>query len=198
MEHSSESATDNFFRSACLFEAALLLVAIFLGWVAGIDPFEHWYFSEMAIFYGIVGTLPLLFLYQSMQHSALPAIRVIRNILMETLASRLYVLSWSDLFILSVIAGVSEEVLFRGVVQPWIEQSWGMLAGLLISSAIFGLVHAVTPLYAVLAGLVSVYLGFSLDYGGSRNLLTPILIHGLYDFFAFLMLIQSYKEQYLK
>lgn len=197
MDHSPDSSADNFFRTACLFEAALLLVAIVLGWLADINPFAYLHFSEMAIFYGIVGTLPLLFLYQSMQHASQPAIRVIRTILMDTLASRLYVFSWSDLLLLSVIAGVSEEVLFRGVIQPWIEQSWGMLAGLLISSVIFGLVHAVTPLYALLAGLVSVYLGLSLDYGSSRNLLTPILIHGLYDFFAFLMLIRSYKEQYL-
>jgi uncharacterized protein len=198
MEQSSRSNTKHFFKSACIFEASLLLVAIFLGWVADIDPFEKLFFSESAIGYGVLGTLPLLLLYQSMQYSSLKSIRMIRNILMETLASRLFGLLWSDLLILSVIAGVTEEVLFRGVIQPWLEQSWGMFAGLLGSSLVFGLVHAVTPMYAMLAALVSVYLGLSLDYGETRNLLTPIIIHGLYDFFAFLMIIRTYKEQNLK
>jgi membrane protease YdiL (CAAX protease family) len=100
---------------------------------------------------------------------------------------------WTDLLILAAIAGVSEELLFRGVIQPWIETSWGISAGLILSNIVFGLVHAVTPLYAVLAALVGVYLGLSLDYGGERNLLTPIIIHGFYDFLAFVALMRAYR-----
>jgi membrane protease YdiL (CAAX protease family) len=94
---------------------------------------------------------------------------------------------------LAAIAGVSEELLFRGVIQPWIESSWGMAAGLIVSNIVFGLVHAVTPLYALLAALVGIYLGLSLDYGGDRNLLTPIIIHGGYDFLAFVALMRVYR-----
>jgi membrane protease YdiL (CAAX protease family) len=53
-------------------------------------------------------------------------------------------------------------------------------------------VHAVTPLYAVLAFLVGIYLGLALDFGGNRNLAIPIIIHGLYDFLAFVMLMRAY------
>lgn len=60
-----------------------------------------------------------------------------------------------------------------------------MNAGLIGSSVLFGLVHAITPLYALLAMGVSIYLGLFLDYGGERNLLTPIVIHTAYDFLAF-------------
>jgi membrane protease YdiL (CAAX protease family) len=104
---------------------------------------------------------------------------------------------WTDLFILAAIAGISEEILFRGVIQPWMESSWGLNTGLIGSSMLFGLVHAITPLYAVLAALVSIYLGLALDYGGERNLLTPIIIHGLYDFLAFLALMRSYRASLL-
>ena len=62
---------------------------------------------------------------------------------------------------------------------------------------IFGLVHAVTPLYAVLAAFVGIYLGLSLDYGGDRNLLTPVIIHGLYDFLAFVALMRVYRASQL-
>jgi membrane protease YdiL (CAAX protease family) len=51
----------------------------------------------------------------------------------------------------------------------------------------------VTPLYAVLAALVGMYLGLSMDYGIERNVLTPIMIHGLYDFLAFFMLMRAYR-----
>jgi membrane protease YdiL (CAAX protease family) len=97
--------------------------------------------------------------------------------------------------VLSAIAGISEEVLFRGVIQPWMETAWGATAGLLASNAIFGLLHAVTPLYAILAGLVGVYLGLALDYGDQRNLLTPIFIHGVYDFLAFMVVMRAYAAQ---
>ena len=73
------------------------------------------------------------------------------------------------------------------------ESSWGVTAGLIGSNILFGLVHAITPLYTVLATLVGIYLGLALDIGGDRNLLTPIIIHGLYDFLAFLALMRSYR-----
>jgi len=63
----------------------------------------------------------------------------------------------------------------------------------LASNLIFGMTHAVTPLYALLAAAVGVYLGLALDYGGDRNLLTPIIIHGLYDFLAFVALMRVYR-----
>jgi len=67
-----------------------------------------------------------------------------------------------------------------------------------VSSFIFGLIHAVTPLYFVMATAVSLYLGLYLDYGDSRNLLTPIIIHGLYDFFAFLVILRAYRIEHPK
>jgi hypothetical protein len=131
----------------------------------------------------------------AMEHMSITEIQRIRTLLLETIAPYLYRYHWTDLFILALIAGVSEEVLFRGVIQPWMESSWGLTAGLISSSILFGLVHAITPLYAVLATAVSIYLGLFLDYGGERNLLTPIVIHTVYDFLAFLTIMKTYKKQ---
>ena len=117
----------------------------------------------------------------------------IRKLLLNTLGPGLHRYHWTDLLILAAIAGVSEELLFRGVIQPWIEASWGITVGLIGSNIVFGLVHAVTPLYAVLAALVGIYLGLSLDYSGERNLLIPIIIHGFYDFLAFVALMRVYR-----
>ena len=184
---------DRFFKSACLFEAALILVAVVLGWLSGINPFATLHYSESAIFYGILGTIPLFFLYLLLDQVSLDAVVSIRRFLLETLGPALHRCHLADLFILAAIAGISEEILFRGVIQPWMESSWGITAGLIGSNILFGLVHSITPLYTVLATLVGIYLGLALDFGGDRNLLIPIIIHGLYDFLAFLALMRSYR-----
>ena len=184
---------DDFFKSACYFEASLVFVAVFLGWVADIDPLENIYFSETAIAYGVIGTVPLFLMFLALEKMQGESVVNIRKLLLNTLGPGLYRYHWTDLFILAAIAGVSEELLFRGVIQPWIENSWGITAGLIGSNIVFGLVHAVTPLYAALAALVGIYLGLSLDYGGDRNLLIPIIIHGFYDFLAFVALMRVYR-----
>ena len=184
---------DNFFKKACSFEASLIVVAVFLGWIAGIDPFANLYFSETAIAYGVVGTSPLLLLLLSLEQMRGDALVKIKNLLLDTLGPSLHRYHWTDLFMLAAIAGISEEILFRGVIQPWMEDAWGMTLGLLGSNIVFGLVHAVTPLYAALAALVGLYLGLALDYGGERNLLTPVVIHSLYDFLAFMVLMRAYR-----
>ena len=184
---------DEFFKSACYFEASLILVAVFLGWVADIDPFENIYFSETAVAYGVIGTIPLFLMFLALEKMQGESVVKIRKLLLNTLGPGLHHYHWTDLFILAAIAGVSEELLFRGVIQPWIETSWGITAGLIASNIVFGLVHAVTPLYAALAALVGIYLGLSLDYGGDRNLLIPIIIHGFYDFLAFVALMRVYR-----
>ncbi len=184
---------ENFFKTACYFEASLIFLAVILGWIANINPFENIHFSENAVIYGVFGTLPLLLMFYAMEIMPITSVQKIRLILIETLGPSLHQCNWADLFVLASIAGISEEILFRGIIQPWIELSWGMGVGLIASNIIFGLVHAVTPLYAILATGVGIFLGVSLDYGGERNLLTPIVIHGLYDFLAFLAIMKSYR-----
>ncbi len=186
---------ESFFKTACYFESALILVAIVLGWIADINPFENIHFSENAVLYGFFGTIPLYLIFMAMEHMPYDSIQKIRKILIDTIGASMNKQNWADLFILAAIAGGAEEVLFRGVIQPWMENSWGMIPGLLISSLLFGLIHAVTPLYAILATVISIYLGLSLDYGGERNLLTPIVIHALYDFLAFIAILKSYRDK---
>lgn len=173
----------------------MIPIAIVLGWLVGIDPFGMLLFKENAIFYGLAGTVPLFLLLMTLAQLKTGAIQNIRKLLLDTLGVSLHRLQWPDLLVLSAIAGISEEVLFRGVLQPWLQTAMGVSGGLLASNVVFGLLHAVTPLYALLAGLVGIYLGLCLDYGGERNLLTPIIVHGVYDFLAFMVIMRAYAEQ---
>lgn len=188
---------DDFFKKACSFEAALIPVSVALGWIANINPFQNLHFSESAIAFGVVGTMPLFLLFLAMEQMQAESVIKIKNVLYDTLGPSLHRYHWTDLLILASIAGLSEELLFRGVIQPWIELSWGMSAGLVGCNIIFGLAHAITPLYAVLATFVGIYLSLSLDYGGDRNLLVPVVIHGFYDFLAFVALMRSYRTSRL-
>jgi len=186
--------TENFFKTACYFEGSLVLVAILLGWIADVDPFASLIFSETALADGLLATLPLLVIFFAMQQLPYPPLQKIRSMLLETLGARLYRQHWTDLLILASIAGFSEELLFRGALQPWLENAWNPATGLIASNLIFALVHAVTPLYALLAMLMGLYLGTFLDYGGERNLLIPIVIHTLYDFVAFFVILRNYRN----
>ena len=186
----------NFFKTACLFEGSLILIAMIIGWLTDVDPFALIHYSEADIFIGIVATVPLFLMFMLLYLLPTQSLQQIKTALLETLGPMMYRYHWSDLFILAAIAGLAEEILFRGTLQPWIENTWGATAGLIGSNIVFGLVHAVTPMYALLAASVGIYLGLLLDYGDQRNLITPIVVHGFYDFLAFLVIMRTYRAQH--
>ncbi len=183
----------DFFLKACCFEASLVLVAIVLGWIAGIDPFARLFFSETALLYGVIGTVPMVLLFHLAEQWQEASFQKIRRLLLDILGPALHRRHWADLLMLAAIAGVAEEILFRGVIQPWLETAWGMRIGFFGCNLLFGLAHAITPLYTVLAFMIGGYLSLSMDYGGERNLLVPVVIHALYDFWGFLVLVKAYR-----
>lgn len=67
------------------------------------------------------------------------------------------------------------------------------MAGLLGSNLVFALAHFITQTYALLTGLMGVYLGLLLDASGQRNLLIPILAHTIYDFLAFVIVTRTFR-----
>lgn len=81
-------------------------------------------------------------------------------------------LIWPDLIWLGLLPGLSEELLFRGVLLPALGLNW---SGLLVSSLCFGILHFSGWPYVVWATLVGLMLGFSAMATG--NLLVPIVAH---------------------
>ena len=61
------------------------------------------------------------------------------------------------------------------------------------ATLLFGIVHSVTPLYAVIAALIGAYLG-ALQLATS-NLWPPVLAHALYDFVAFVAVAEEWKRR---
>jgi uncharacterized protein len=87
-----------------------------------------------------------------------------------------------DIVLVSFMAGLAEEALFRGVLQGWIETHLGLWPALTIASVIFGLAHFISWSYFAFATIIGAYLGVLWMWTG--NLLAPMIAHGLYDFVA--------------
>ena len=182
----------SFLRMATLFEGALGMLALVLGAWLQVDPLSDFHLDMAAFLIGLAGVIPLYLLFISGQH--LPWLKPLQEILIQRLGGLLAQCRWYELLYLASLAGMTEELLFRGFVQPWLEIHWGYVGGLIFSNLIFALVHWITPLYALMAAIAGFYLGLSLDMGESRNLLTPIMIHSLYDFVAFIAVARLWME----
>ena len=181
-----------FLNLAGLVEMTVVLLALGLGWLAGIDPLETLEWDWLALLAGIVVTVPMFGLFLLSMRFPVGPLLPIKRFLIEILGPSLAVCRWYDLVLLAILAGFSEELLFRGLLQPWFARG-GYLSGLVGSNLLFGLAHCITPMYAAIAALVGAYLGLSLDATGEPNLLVPIIAHGLYDYLAFLVVARSFR-----
>ncbi len=186
---------DYFFKTAFFFEANLAIVAIVLGWFVDVTPYQHLYLDNTAISIGLLGTLPLFLLFIALYSHPIAGFEQIKQTLIDTLGEHLAQLRWFHMLALAAAAGIGEELLFRGTIQPWLENIGGYQFGLLASNVIFGMVHAITRMYAIITGLVGIYLGYLMDVSGERNLMAPTITHGLYDFLAFLVVANTVQKK---
>lgn len=184
-----------FLNLAALFEGGLIALAFFLGWLVEVDPLQSFAWEWKAAAWGAAAAVPLFWLFLFSQQFPVGPLQPIKRFLVETLGPPLSSCRWYDLVGLAVLVGFSEELLFRGLVQPWFEGWWGWRTALVATNMIFGLAHSITPLYAVVAGLTGVYLSLLLDVPAERNLLAPVVTHGLYDYLAFLLVVRAYRTE---
>lgn len=90
----------------------------------------------------------------------------------------------------AVVAPCFEELMFRGFLLPWLAHAWKDLKGgtalaLLVSGLLFGLIHLQPAALPTLATL-GIVLGLAVLRTG--NLLTSILVHGLWNGAVFLFM----------
>lgn len=182
-----------FLKLASLFQGLLIALACIIAWWVEVNPWEHLNFNIEGLVWGVILTLPLYAFFIFSNRMQTGPLYDIKRILIDRMGPLLDVCRMADWVYLGFLAGITEEVLFRGVLQPAIEGHWGWMNGLIFSNLLFGLAHAITPVYALLAGLIGVYLGLALDIGSERNLLIPVLIHSLYDILAFMAVVKSYR-----
>ena len=175
----------DFVGIAILFEGSLIAIAGGLGWWFGILPLENLKWEWRGPVWGFAATLPIFGLFLLLNRFPIGPLRKIMNFLVDAVGPSLAACRWYDLLLVAGVAGLSEEMLFRGVLHPRMGIVW--------SNVVFGLLHFITPTYAILAALLGAYLGWLLDETGS--LMAPIVAHGLYDFLGFLVIARQYARR---
>ncbi len=182
-----------FLNMAAWFQGGTLLLALVLWEVSGVSLEHRVILRWQDVCWGLAGVVPMLGLFFYATE--------IRHRVEELLGKSLSQCTWWDLAALALLAGLGEELLFRGVLQPWIGR-WNPWGGIIIVNLLFGLAHAITPSYFLFATGIGLYFswlyaGFpDIHHGvGSPNLVRPIVAHAVYDFLAFLLLVREYRQR---
>jgi uncharacterized protein len=178
-----------FVRRAVLFEGALGAVALILGSWMTIPPWRQIRGDSADAAWALAATAPLLAMMFALRRlNAGPLGRLNRAV--DAVLIPLFAgCTLSDFALISLVGGLGEELLFRGLLQAVFSHWLGLPAGLILASLLFGLAHMITPTYAVVAAVVGGYLGWLWIH--FDNLLVPIIVHAAYDFVALAYLTRS-------
>lgn len=85
-----------------------------------------------------------------------------------------------------IVAPITEEILFRGILYPVLREAIGMKGAIAISAILFGMAHLHFPMVLPLAFL-GVVLALAYEYSGS--LFLSIGIHACFNLFTVLNLL---------
>lgn len=185
--------SQRFFLLGCGLEVILGALGLLAMWPLN-RPFHHWWRVDFGIVCaGTAATLPLLALFYLILRARRGPLFPIRIWLESQLRPLLQPWSVWQMGLLSLLAGGSEELFFRGALQGWITQIWGNAPAIVVASIAFGAMHAVHFSYAILATLLGLYLGAL--YWFTQSLVAPALAHALYDFLALLLLLRVFHAQ---
>jgi membrane protease YdiL (CAAX protease family) len=182
----------NLLALAVLVEGGMALVAIGLGWLLGQPPTQYVRGSVSAWGWGLVGSLPLVAVMLLIVHVPRGPFARLNRVVSEVIVPLFESSSTLDFALISLLAGIGEELLFRGVIQARLSDGLSPAAGLVLASLLFGLAHTITIGYAVLATTFGLYLGALWLW--SDDLMVAIVAHAVYDFVALVYLVQRHKR----
>ena len=174
----------------------LLLVAavLFLRVAPGAEDPErrHWlrvYFTSLGLLITLGVRALMLMAWVSQMLGAMPDQN--QHPLMEMARQGpMGLLGWGLLALpAALLAPVGEELLFRGVLLPWLTGWMGRVAALVVSAGVFASLHL---FYGVFTGWIF-FLGLMLGWArlASGGLRAPILLHVTINSFALLMLART-------
>ena len=171
---------------AVVVEGGLALVAVVAAWLFHVSLRELFPDDRAsllsAIERGLLATVPMLAAFWILVNSSWPMLRQLREQVEWLITEMFPGGNIAQFATVAVLAGVGEELLFRGSLQTVLGHWTTPVIGLIITSVLFGLAHAMSKLYFVFAVVVGAFLGWmTLRY---NDLVAPMVAHGLYDFLA--------------
>jgi membrane protease YdiL (CAAX protease family) len=67
---------------------------------------------------------------------------------------------------------------------------------MIAANLVFGVCHALTPTYFLIATIFGFYFSALAQFYGPRNLLLPIVAHVVYDLIGFLLIARLYRQRH--
>ncbi len=178
-------------------EGGLVVLALGLGWWLGCPPLRTLRWTLAGASWGAAaGGLMLLLIPATLRLRMWPFSDVLR-VVEELLVPMFRDCRLVDLAVIAALAGLGEEMLFRGVIQDAVSGRvggpYGIWIGLAVASLLFGAAHPFSSGYFVLATLMGLYLG-GIWIAFDHNLLVPVTAHAVYDFLALVYLVKVRPE----
>ena len=175
-----------FLQILSYFTAGIIVVTLFLNKSFFNSYFPHqirvdFHFLFLSIAFSLIltSTMYLVIKYDTL------IIPGILSKLRSNIKELILKITTIEVVYISFLAGFSEELLFRGFLQP--------LIGIAFTSILFGVAHFITLGYFILATAIGFFLGGAFNY--SSNILVPIMVHSLYNIFAFKLLAKIFINE---
>ena len=204
---SMEQPSNNSIWPACIFELGLGGFGVLIAYVGGIwepvrwntigVPYETSSLDDFGwhCLWGAIATLPMFAAVGILSRLPLASLKELSRLVDQEVRPMFAGQSIFALFVAALCAGIGEELLFRWMLQAGftiaLDFSGAAWVGLGIGAIIFGLMHWLTPAYAIIAGFIGAYLGIVMMLTGS--LLSAIVAHALYDFVVLVYLVHFHR-----
>ncbi len=105
--------------------------------------------------------------------------------------------TYIELLIISIMAGLGEELFFRwclqggitSLLEPHFGRTLSIFIGIAIASFLFGICHWVNSIYGISTMVVGAFLGLGMIWAGTW--LAPAISHAVFDFVALVYIVNS-------
>ena len=187
--------SESFVLQAIIFEGAMALAGALLSLFCGLDLWKAFHtpdlstlFNQIGLGIGFAAGMGLLFTL--LDYIPWSQLKQISQKTKEVINEVLKYSTHFERFLVCLLAGIGEEILFRGLIfvaifefWPWgLEFNMNIIVAVIVSSVLFGLGHYISALYFFITGLLGAV--FCLVFFWTGSLIAPVVAHALYDFYA--------------
>lgn len=175
-------------QASVLFQGFWLVLAAVLGGLFDV----RWWSRPMSVVGCLLGTalgIGLGFCVIAVAHLRLGVLARLQENFRGVVGALAPLNRGSDLVVLSLLAGLTEEAFVRGLLLDWLSQGLGVPLSLGLTSLLFGVMHPLSLAYVVYASLLGLVFGGLVLLTG--ELVPAMLAHAAFDMVAMLCAVRS-------